>query len=281
MPVIGNRRCDLTSKEQRMNKGLPEVKSIARATLADQMVADITERILSGSMLPGSALPAEPILAHQYGVSRSVVRDANRMLAAQGLVEIRRGRGVFVTDSQRQAFSDAFLLALRREGASVWDVEEFEQILLPTAISLAAERATDSEIAGIRSAINSFLNKRKQVINQLGTSGDVTLGDLMLLDAGDGFGSILQRVYDATHNVVLSQFAGFAVALRSWREWVELSIEEDLELDVLFCTTLMRALETRDRAAALAEMATLWNLPPEAVGIMKRTPIGEIPRIKG
>ena len=263
-----------------MNSGLPGVKSLARDTLANQMATDIMERILSGAMQPGDVLPSEPLLATQYGVSRSVVRDANRLLAARGLVEIRRGRGVFVTDSQREAFSDALLLALRREGSTVWDVEEFEQIVLPAAVSIAAEQASDAEIDSIRRTINDYIEQRKHGLpNQAGAENVDGLSTEMSLSA-TSFGDILRQVYEATHNAVLYQFAGLAVTLRSWRKWVELSIEEDLELDIRFCDTVLKALETRDRKAAAVQMARLGTLHPTAVEIMRNTPIGDIPQIK-
>ena len=82
-----------------------EARPIKRETLADQMASAITDLILSGSIEPGSALPTEPRLAEQYGVSRSVVRDATRLLAARGLVEIHHGKGVFVTASQKEPLS--------------------------------------------------------------------------------------------------------------------------------------------------------------------------------
>jgi len=75
-------------------------------------------------------------LAEQFGVSRAVMRDATRILMAQGLVEVKHGLGVFVTPSQNEAFGEALLLALRRAGATVWDVEQFEQVILPEVVLL-------------------------------------------------------------------------------------------------------------------------------------------------
>ena len=101
---------------------------------------------------------ALPELAEAFGVSRAVVRDATRMLAAQGLVVAQHGRGVFVTESQVEAFGDALLLALRREGASVWDVEQFEQMVLPEVCALAATEATDEEIAQLKRLAGDYIN---------------------------------------------------------------------------------------------------------------------------
>ena len=57
-----------------------------------------------------------------------MVRDATRILMAQGLVEVKHGLGVFVTPPQNEAFGEALFLALRRAGATVWDVEQCKNI---------------------------------------------------------------------------------------------------------------------------------------------------------
>ena len=67
-------------------------------------------------------------LGEQFGVSRAVVRDATRILMAQGLVEVKHGLGVFVTPPQNEAFGEALLLALRRAGVTVWEVEQCKNI---------------------------------------------------------------------------------------------------------------------------------------------------------
>ena len=96
-------------------------------------------------------MPTEPELAGAFGVSRAVIRDATRMLAARGLVQAQHGRGVFVTESQTDAFGEALLLALRRSDASVWDVEQFEQMVFPEVCALASVAASDADLAKIRS----------------------------------------------------------------------------------------------------------------------------------
>ena len=69
-----------------MAKPTPK-RPLKRETLADRVSADITERILTQELVGGAALPTEPELAESYGVSRSVIRDATRLLAARGLVD--------------------------------------------------------------------------------------------------------------------------------------------------------------------------------------------------
>ena len=100
-------------------------KPIKKQTMAEQMADRIKELILSGELQANEVLPTEPELCEQFGVSRAVVRDATRILMALGLVDVKHGAGVFVTDSQSPAFGEALLLALQRSEASAWDVEQF------------------------------------------------------------------------------------------------------------------------------------------------------------
>src|SRR5438093_12213297 len=66
------------------------------ARLHQLVVRDLIERIGGGELAPGALLPTEPELCQLFEVSRSVVRDAVRVLAEKGLVDVRPGRGTTV-----------------------------------------------------------------------------------------------------------------------------------------------------------------------------------------
>jgi GntR family transcriptional regulator len=61
-----------------------------------QLADSLRARILSGELPPGSLLPSESELIHEYGISRGPIRQAVAQLKAEGLVDVRQGRGVFV-----------------------------------------------------------------------------------------------------------------------------------------------------------------------------------------
>src|SRR5438132_4616388 len=85
-----------------------------RRKLADQVAALIEGQILDGSLAPGDRLPVEFELAEELRVSRTVVRDAMRALAARGLVDVRQGHGMFVSMPSPQAYADAACTLLAR-----------------------------------------------------------------------------------------------------------------------------------------------------------------------
>ncbi|GHA17935.1 GntR family transcriptional regulator [Streptomyces echinoruber] len=67
--------------------------------LYQQVAAAIREAILSGEFAPGSLLPSEAQLMTRYGVSRPTVRNAIAALRAEGLIDVRHGKGSFVRSS--------------------------------------------------------------------------------------------------------------------------------------------------------------------------------------
>src|SRR5687767_11203176 len=74
----------------------------------------VARRILDGEYSPGQQLPTESELQTAWGVSRSVVREAMKMLASQGLVRIEQGRGTFVSDASETPLRAQLELTLRR-----------------------------------------------------------------------------------------------------------------------------------------------------------------------
>src|SRR5690349_15280838 len=74
----------------------------------------VARGILEGEYTPGQQLPTESELQTAWGVSRSVVREAMKMLASQGLVRIEQGRGTFVCDMPEAPLSAQLELTLRR-----------------------------------------------------------------------------------------------------------------------------------------------------------------------
>ena len=66
-------------------------------SLTDDAIAKIRESVRSGRFVPGGKLPPEHELAAELGVSRSPVREAVKVLAVSGVLDVRRGDGTYVT----------------------------------------------------------------------------------------------------------------------------------------------------------------------------------------
>jgi GntR family transcriptional regulator, transcriptional repressor for pyruvate dehydrogenase complex len=122
---------------------------VAPAPRLSDMIADrLLEAIISGRLEEGDRLPSERELGEQFGVSRTVIREAVRSLATKGVVEVRSGRGVRVARLNFESVTEAMSLLLR--GSSDLDfskVHEVRAMLEAQIAAAAAERATDEEVA--------------------------------------------------------------------------------------------------------------------------------------
>jgi DNA-binding FadR family transcriptional regulator len=258
-----------------MSRKTQFAKPVKKMTFAEQMAESIRESILSGELESGAALPTEPELAEQFGISRAVVRDATRILMAKGLVEVQHGRGVFVTQPYNEAFGDALLLALRRVGATAWDVEQFDEILFPEAVAMAAKFASDEEIAGIRILADETI----QVIGDFHKKWFHKKAPEDELNRYRGvFFKVMEAIYAATHNHVFRQLARPFFSLRSLRDWAEpeaSSLDFFVALESNFILGLIEAIASRDPEKARQIVKSLMELPPEAIEAMRQTPVGE------
>jgi DNA-binding FadR family transcriptional regulator len=117
----------------------------------DELVEGLKERILSGAIAPGEKLPAESSLVEEFGVSRTVVREAVSRLQAAGLVETFQGRGSFVLSVP--AATDRFAMG---EVRSHRDVLEFRIGVESEAAGLAAGRRTERQLKAIERALDDF-----------------------------------------------------------------------------------------------------------------------------
>jgi len=112
--------------------------------------------IVAGRYAPGSAIPPEPLLCEELGVSRTVVREAIKSLVAKGLVSTGPKVGTRVLPSDHWNWFDADVIVWQtRVGLSrdfLRDLQDLRRAVEPAAVRLAAERATPEDIADMEAA---------------------------------------------------------------------------------------------------------------------------------
>lgn len=129
-------------------------KLVRTSRLYEQIVQQIEDSIVSGSLKPGDQLPAERDLAQRFGVSRTAVREAVKALREKGLVEAYSGRGTFITDGTNQAVRQSLDLLVKigqPDGSA--HLAEVRAILEPEIAALAATRIQDTELTTMREAV--------------------------------------------------------------------------------------------------------------------------------
>ena len=125
--------------------------------LSDRVAIELGTRIVQGEIEGDTRLPTEAELCELYGVSRSVIRDAMRTLAARDLIEIRQGRGMVTSKPSDVAFSEALIILLMRSEVSNGDVREARVAIETELAPLAAKRGTKQDWKGLRVALEALL----------------------------------------------------------------------------------------------------------------------------
>lgn len=118
-------------------------KSLSERT-ADRLYSMITAE---QSLMPGEKLPNENLLSAELGVSRATLREAIRILAVQGVLNVQHGRGTFV--SEKISNDNLGFNTLDRAYMRLKDLYEMRLIFEPVCIALACQRASDNEIKEI------------------------------------------------------------------------------------------------------------------------------------
>jgi DNA-binding FadR family transcriptional regulator len=123
---------------------------------SSDVIAQLREAIFKGQYKPGDRLPTEREMARQFGVSRVTVRDALRALEAAGLIQVRVGGqgGPYVAEPDVAQLAESLGTHMHMRGSTFRELAEARLALETTACRLAAERATDEDLAELRAAID-------------------------------------------------------------------------------------------------------------------------------
>ena len=120
-----------------------------RENLSQQTAQRLYTRIVAEKRLkPGDKLPNEVELSAQLGVSRATLREAIRTLSAEGVLEVRRGKGTFVSERVEE-IDDFGFSGLERVKGQLRDLFELRAMFEPRAAALACRRATEAQRAEI------------------------------------------------------------------------------------------------------------------------------------
>ncbi|MEM7047342.1 MAG: FadR/GntR family transcriptional regulator [Pseudomonadota bacterium] len=136
-------------------------------SLASQLARELGRKIVSGAYPPGQLIEDEDALATHFEVSRSVVREAVKILAGKGLLTTRRGVGTRVQPRDRWGLLDDDVLAWHQSIAPSMDylrqLMDIRSALEPRAARWAAERGEEDDIAEIKKALQGMKDTQETV----------------------------------------------------------------------------------------------------------------------
>lgn len=140
------------SEHDVLREDVPERR---RDSLSSSIVRELAERIDSGELHPGDRLPTERELMEQYGVSRTVIREALSSLRSSGRIDTQQGRGAFVLGSPVATGNGLHRTRL----STVQDVLNIMDVrigLESEAASLAAQHRHDGHLRRLRDAMRAL-----------------------------------------------------------------------------------------------------------------------------
>ncbi|NRP87981.1 FadR/GntR family transcriptional regulator [Rhizobium lusitanum] len=226
--------------------------TIPRRGVFGYFVHELGRRIVGGSYPVGATLPNEPDLVEQFGISRTVIREAMKCLAGKGLVEIKTRVGTRVKERSNWHHLDTDVMVWYYEtGPSVEimrSIKDLRLALEPEATARAATRRTDEDVTAISSAYEEMVS----TIGDINTNADA---DLRFHTA----------IFAATHNMIYSQLIDLiAVGIYANRTLSDHDeVAEGQKRSLPYHKAILDAIVARDSDAAIKASRSLlesWRI---------------------
>lgn len=216
---------------------LPAEPSPHRPASRLEVVLDhIKSLMANGSLKPGGQLPTELELARELGVSRTPVREAIKVLAASGVVDVRHGHGTFVSDGASASLSQLLLFQIYLQDTTPQKLMEVRMIFERSCAELAAQRRTAEDLAEMRACIDRLRHLAEQTPEDLDAIAEADL-------------SFHRAVYRATHNELVATLANFVLNMVA--EYLRRSHEAgEAQNSVQLHETMYTMIQTRNSGGA-------------------------------
>lgn len=121
-------------------------RTIKKKSLSEEVADKIRRLIENGKLKKGEKLPVEPELSEMFGVGRSSIREATKLLASRGYLSIEQGRGTFVKDTLPEPESWRQVL----QHSDIKDLRETRDLFDNAFAQLAARRCTEADLSEIK-----------------------------------------------------------------------------------------------------------------------------------
>lgn len=111
---------------------------------------DLQQKIIGEGLKVGDRLPTEPKLMEEYGVSRTVIREAAAILVSRGVVDVRPRRGMTVRAPDGKGLAESLIAQLQMSKVSFPQLLQVRLVLETAIVELAAEKRTEEDIARLK-----------------------------------------------------------------------------------------------------------------------------------
>jgi GntR family transcriptional repressor for pyruvate dehydrogenase complex len=129
--------------------------TIERPNTYELLAQRLLQLIASREIAPGAPIPSERELVERFGVGRSSVREALRVLESKGLI-YQRGKGRFVVSEPRNPLNSSLQVLLELQAVDVDELFEVREVLEGETAAFAAQRRTDEDILAMAASIDAM-----------------------------------------------------------------------------------------------------------------------------
>lgn len=136
------------------------VRQVERRRLTEEIVDQLVSSLASGKLKRGDKLPPERVLMKQLGVGRSSLREAIGTLSLTGVLTVRPGSGTYITISQEEFLSKPLSWGIPMGYSRVQELIEARHTLEQAIAGMAAERASEADVAKISDQLAQMKNNR-------------------------------------------------------------------------------------------------------------------------
>lgn len=114
--------------------------------LGDDIAHDLMNQIMSNKLQENTKLKSERLLAEEYGVSRTVIREALKTLSNQGFMTILPGKGAYVRHPGSETITENLVKLRNMSDYSMYELIEVREMLESTILQRAVERASEEQL---------------------------------------------------------------------------------------------------------------------------------------
>jgi GntR family transcriptional repressor for pyruvate dehydrogenase complex len=143
-----------------MQKGVQLFQKLDKSSFPEQIADSIRETIVRKQLMAGDRLPSERVLAEEFGVGRSSIREGIRALAALGVLEVHPGNGTYVSTNLTSSILHPLSWAIFLSGNLGHDLVEARLVVEPAIAELAALRAEPQDLEVLGEAYDKMVSSK-------------------------------------------------------------------------------------------------------------------------
>lgn len=219
-----------------------------RGRLSDDAARHVRRLIDERGLRPGDRLPAERDLARQLGVGRTSLREGLRTLEILGMIDIVPGKGMFLKEGAAAPFDRVLRRWAAEQESSMTELIELREPVETQTARLAAERATDNDVAALERTIDGMRQAIDAGNVQSFVDADCAFHDAIARASGN---TLLRRVLNSIERETLT----FRFATASIGHWIQ-------ERTLAEHRAIWNSIRQRDSAAArraMREHILVWT----------------------